>query len=51
MVLQENLRPLDESLATLALRLRPVVVDGRLRGQDEKGRISLLADELSERCI
>jgi hypothetical protein len=42
MVLKEKLRQIDEWFLSVALRLRPAVVDGSLRGHDEKGGVCQL---------
>jgi hypothetical protein len=50
MVSQEKFRSRDEYFRTLALSLRPVVVNGRLRGQDEKEEFNLFADKYPTCC-
>jgi hypothetical protein len=43
----KNSARLTSGLLSLALSVRPAVVDGRLRGHDEKGEFDLLADDSS----
>jgi hypothetical protein len=50
MVSQEKYRWRDEGFPIFALSLRPIVVDGRLRGHDEKEDFNWSADKYSTCC-
>jgi hypothetical protein len=50
MVLRENFESLDDLSAKSALSPRPVVVDGRLRGHDEKGEVYFVVRQIVSRA-